>query len=697
GRVDDHPDAPLLGLEDVRRAGGDLVAGLGRRRGGRGVREGAERALACPAVPGAAAFGALPNAAAPAAAAEPGYEIATRATYVLEPEERRIRVVVDATFTNRTPNPAGGFSVFESVPLAVHDAAAEVSARDDRGPLSVSLRRQGSGSQAVNVATVRLRSAIRYERSARFRLQYLLPDGGETGLRVRPSAVRFTAWGFGTRSDVAVRLPAGYSPRSDGDPLTVAVADGTTELRSGPVTAPEGWAAVVVATPRDAQYTTLTESVPLSGATVEVRVRAWQDDEEWGRAMLALAARALPLLEERFGRYPDSGPLVISEVAPTRSVGFGEEEGGAPGDVRVAFDQPPFTLLHQLAHRWATPELAADRWIREGLASHAAGEVAAALELDRPYDPAARMDELGEARFALSAWPPNATPQQEAYGHAAAWQVMDRLAAEIGDEALVTALARAAAAVPAYDPVTEGDALLTAGEPPATTPTPLDSRTLLDQLETIAGQDVSAVYAPVVFDEEDSQLLADRADARADYGRLLEAAGEWGTPRPVRRALEAWQFDAADRAIRQATEWLRRRDALLARIEDAGLSAPERLRVSWEQDGGSNASRVELEAVERVVSAYREASRRASAPPSALERIGMLGGADPSDLLRRAAGLFAEGDLSGGMDAVGEATAVMDSAETAGWVRIASALVLVAAAAAAVIAVYRRRRYTAAR
>lgn len=624
------------------------------------------------------------------ASAQTGYELVTRATYTVQPDERRIAVVVDATFTNRTPNPSGRFSVFESVPIAVHDAATEVTASDEDGGLKVTVRRQETEGQQLNVATVGLRAGVRYQRSAAFRLTYHLPDGAAEGLRVRPSAARFVAWGFGTRSEVAIHLPAGYQARSDGDPLTVAGEGEGTELRSGAIERPVEWAAVVVATRPDAEYVTLDEAVPLAGATVDVRVQAWEDDPEWGEATLDLIVRALPLLESLFGPYPATGPLVVIQAAPTRSVGFGEEESVAGDEVRVAFDQPPFTVLHQLAHRWVSPDVAAERWIREGLASHAAAAVAARLDVEPPYDPAERREVLADAAFPLGGWPAGASAEQEAYGYAASWLVMDRLADEVGDETLALVLSRAAAAVAAYQPApSEGDVAAL----PAARPVALDSRLLLDHLETLAGRDLTDVYAPLVFDDEERDVLAARAEARGAYRDLLRTAGEWGAPSGVLRALEAWQFEEATAAMEEASTWLEERDALLTAIEASGLATPERLRATWEQDGGGRAARLELEATRGVVESYAGAAAQAAGPRSVVAQVGLLGG-DPIELLHRASGLFAENDLTGALDAIGQAVQMMDGAETVGWVRILSALTIVLVGAALAVALVRRRRYT---
>ena len=56
-----------------------------------------------------------------------------------------------------------------------------------------------------------------------------------------------------------------------------------------------------------------------------------------------------------------------------------------------------------------------------------AAEVGTQLHLDRPYDPAARVKALAAAAFPLESWGAGAaTPEQDAYGYAASWQLIDR-------------------------------------------------------------------------------------------------------------------------------------------------------------------------------------------------------------------------------------------------------------------------------
>jgi len=165
---------------------------------------------------------------------------------------------------------------------------------------------------------------------------------------------------------------------------------------------------------------------------------------------VALVERALPLLEEEIGLpYPRLGGLVLIESVATDASGFAETSG-AGTEILVAFDQPPFTALHQVAHVWLSSELIEARWIREGLASDIASRIAGELEVAPPYDPAVEMDERVDAAFPLDAWDASADAEAERYAHAASWALISELSAAVGPDALRTVLGRVSASIGPY-------------------------------------------------------------------------------------------------------------------------------------------------------------------------------------------------------------------------------------------------------
>lgn len=624
--------------------------------------------------------------AAPARAAEP-YSLATSAHYQVQVEKRSVAVTVGVTFTNLTPDPSGSFSVFETVPLAVHDAAASVSARDARGSLAVKVAIQkGSDGTPVNVATVKLRQALRYRKSVAFTLIYRLPDGKDRAIRVRPSVVTFPVWSFGTSSAVTVDLPAAYEVRADGDPLTAARSGDITTLSSGKIADPAHWLALLSADRATAMQTT-SASVPLDGGTVDLKVNAWADDAAWGSATLALLSGALPRLQKAIGLpYSGQGPLVVTEALPSSEAAIGEAPPGAQ-ELQIAFDEPSFTVLHQAAHVWLGDQLIGQRWISEGLASHYAAQVAGEMKVKPPYDPARQAAAAARDAFPLEEWTADGTDAQAGYAYAASWAFVNSLAGKVGEDTLRAVLRRVAAGMDAYEPVV--DAAPQASGRPVTA---LDSRRLLDQLEAVSGRDLGAGFKATVFGDASRGLLAARSAARTAYAELLRRAGDWGAPDPTQTAMAAWRFDEATPQIGAAQDWLADRDTLLAAVERAGLSTPQRLHDRYQSSGGGAEARDELNAERAVVTDYQSVLDRGSASRSLLQRIGLLGGEDPDELLVAAHGRFADGDLRGAADATSQARLRLNGAEAGGLLRLASVVVVLLIALIALIYLLRRRR-----
>ena len=639
------------------------------------------------AVLGAVLLIPLP-AASLATAAE--YEMDTVATYLVDPAAGEIAVSVAVTFTNTLPDPPGQVSAFTHVDLALQDGASEVAAADEDGALHVDVATR----DGVRVASVRTRARVRYNRTVTFTLTYRLVDAAAPDLHVRARVVKFPVWGFGTSSEVTVRLPAGYEVRADGDPMVTDEDAERIRLTSGPIPDPSRWLALVTAV-LAGEYVTQSASVPLASGTVDLQVRSWSDDPAWGERTLALLADALPLLEDAIGLpYPHVGPLVVSEAAAGE-----ESDADVPSsmaEIQVAFDGSAFTVLHQAAHVWIDDRLAADRWIREGLASHYAARVAPRLEAVAPYDPDQRAQQLAADARPLVEWATGpAIAATDAYGYAASWALSDRIADAVGEANLSIALARVVAGASAYDEIAP-DALDADGRPFP----PVDTRRFLDQLAAVSGADLAELFADLAFGPDAQAELAQRSVARDAYLGLIGAAEGWGAPDPIRAAMGDWRFDDAGARIDEASAWLARRDALVGACDDAGLVPPHRLRDRYLSDGGGADASAELDAEQALVSAYIAMQMRISDPRGPLEVVGLFLASDPKALLAEAAETFGDGDLSAAADSLDRLELELNRAPSDGAVRLAGmATVLALVGLGAGVA--RRRRsgshYTAGR
>jgi hypothetical protein len=627
-----------------------------------------------------AVLGGVPGSVTAVRAA--AYRLATQATYSVHPEDREVGVVVRVNFRNTTPNPPGRFSVFQVIDLAIHTGATEVRANDHRGKLKVTVSRRAG----VTVASVRPRQGVRYRDSTSFTLRYILPDDASREVRVRTSVVMFPVWSFGTRGSVTVSIPADYEVLVDGNALTAERSGETWRLTSGAIADPTRWLALLTAT-QPSTFVTRSAGVPLTAGALEVQVRSWSDDRPWGRRTLDLAARVLPRLERTIGlELPTDSPLVLVESLPAAG---GELSEPTPEgtDVAVGFDEPAFTVVHQLAHAWFTPELAVDQWIREGFASWAAATVAEGEGVRPPFDPEAEARSLNADAFPLVSWGAGeASARQDRYAYAGSWAVAGELADAVGADALHRAWQRFAAGLDGYQPL---DATTTPGQLASV---PADSRHLLDQLDAVSGKDLSAIFERWVFDDATRQLLPQRQEARAGAATVRDAAGDWGMPEPVRLALAGWRFDDAMAAISETLDWLQGRDALLDDAAAAGLTVPDRLRDEYRTGGGTGAARAELDAERQVVADYAAASALVAGERSPVEQVGLLGGDDPKAQLDEARTAFAEGDLVGASELASTALEDLQQAGRDGLVRLASAAIVLVALVAGLVWLARRRR-----
>jgi len=627
---------------------------------------------------------------APAAAASVAeYRMSTAVRYAVDPTVRAIAVTVAVEFTNTLPDPPGQVSGFDHIDLAIHDGASAVVAADANGALTVAVESRNG----VAVASVKARTRVRYKQSAAFTLSYRLADGSAPDVHVRAEVVKFEVYGFGTSSQVTVDLPMGYQVRADGDPMVSKPEAGVTRLTSGSIAEPGRWLALVTAS-QPTTYATHSATLALASGTVDLQVRAWTGDAGWGERTLAMLVGALPRLEQAIGLlYPRVGPLVVTEMVG--SEGSAGELPVSSAEVQVGFDQSPFTLLHQAAHIWISDELATDRWIREGLASHYAARVAVQLGEPVPYDPTVRSSELASDGRPLAAWGTEApVAAGDAYAYAASWAFVDRIAKAVGEAQLTEALRRVVAGLSAYDPASPE---ASTSNPPAYAP--VDSRRLLDQLAAVSGADLAEPFGEAVLGASAGPELTQRATARAVARLLAASAGDWGVPDPIRAAMTAWRFDEARPAIAAAAAWLAQRDTLIAKIARAGLTAPSELRARFAADGGGPDAKAELDAEQAVVDPYVELQKRATGQRGPLDAIGMFAADDPLQLLAAARNSFGQGDLRAAAETLDRVALQLNRAPTNGVVRIASAAVLLTVIGLIVGRTARRRggsHYTAA-
>jgi len=654
-----------------------------------------------------------PTAPAEVAAATPDLTMVGKARYDVQPEQQRIRVVVDLTLRNRLKDTTTRRYYFDEAFLAVPASAS-----------GWSLAWEGSGSPRVSVndrsadATIlRLRLGARLfsGKTAEYRLTFYLKDpGGQPTreLRVGEALVSFPVWAYASDetpgASTTVVFPPGYAVLVETGSIPEPEVDdrGRTIFRSGVLDKPLDFFAYLVADKPASFVETLLEPVVL-GAPAPVIVRAWPDDADWGERVTKLIGGALPALGERIGLpWSHEEPLVVQEALSRTTGGYAGLFDPTASRVEIAYYAGNLVILHEAAHAWFNGSLLADRWANEAFASYYAATVAGDLDLTVAPDTLTDDSPAGEADVQildLNAWGPvgsmDAATEDQAY--AASYDLAVLIAERAGEDGLRAVWAAAADGVGAYQPswgVTER----VDGAP--------DWRGLLDLLEAggeaggeasgEAGGEASGeasyedLWRTWVARPGDLPLLDARAAARARLAEVTEAAGDWRLPRQVRDALRAWQFDDATILLDGAATILAGRDEVAAAAATAGLTPSDTLEIAFEDEDGFEDATTDIRTQLEVLQRYEAAVAVRPTNPSPLMDLG-LWGTTPELSLADAAAAYELGDLPSAATAADTAAAIWSDAERVGTGRAGSLFALLLAAIIAVIMLFtsiRRRR-----
>jgi hypothetical protein len=217
--------------------------------------------------------------------------------------------------------------------------------------------------------------------------------------------------------------------------------------------------------------------------------------------------------------------------------------------------------------------------------------------------------------------------------------------------------APAASASPGSSTAPETSAAPVASAPPAglgggtggtatveTVTGPPDWRGLLDLLEEHTDATYDDLWREWVIRPDDGALLSTRTSARERYETVVEQAGSWSLPRPIRDAMRAWRFQIATDLLDEAAGVLDQRETVAEAAADAGLTPPTTLEAAFEGDDGFEDARLEAEAQLEAIDRYVAATKSRPVDPGPLVQLG-LWDADPESDLVAAAGAYSAGDL----------------------------------------------------
>jgi hypothetical protein len=613
----------------------------------------------------------LPAGSSPARAADDGLDIATSATYRLDPDAEAVHVAVDLRLTNRRPpttrsTPSGPQVtdwVFDGFTLPVQESAARLRASFDGARLTTSLR----PADGFAVARVSLRRGLRFEQTTSVRLTFDLPGGAprsRSEVRVGRAFAAFEAWAFGDRGSVRIELPSKFEEDVSGASLERSTEGGSTVLAAAGIDDPTGWFATVVARRDDA----------LTNDRIDLRtgehlvIRAWPDDTVWQKTVRETLEQGTPILRELIGlSWPVSGDLTVSEVHTPLLEGYAGIFYGDGRRIDISEDLDSLTIVHELSHAWFNGDLFRERWINEGLADEYASRVLDRMG-DSGWDPL-RVAPSDAAAVALNGWSfpgriaDRETQAREQFGYEASWTVMRQLVDSVGEEGMRRVFAAAGAGALAY--IAE-DRFDSAGDQAA------GWRRFLDLLEEAGGSDrAEAIFRAWVATDVDLATMDRRHQAREDYAALAEAGADWAVPLGVREAMGGWSFDVAGDRMEAARAVLEARDELGAAAGAAGLTVPAGEEGSYEtarQD--ADLARVEA-GLDRQLAAVRaigEADAAVSASRDPFLTIGLIG-EQPSAALDEARSLFESNEPDRAVDRADALRAMLASAPEAGRTR----------------------------
>ena len=612
------------------------------------------------AVPGVV----LPAVIGPAVAlAADDIDITTAARYTVQPDDGRVRVVVDVTAVNGKPNSTSGGTVtrffYDGVNLGLQPEARNVRATQDGEPVRVDLTKR----KGYSLITVYFREDIYVGESAEVRLTFDLPGGAPrsgSDVRVGSAFATFMAWAFGDRGNVRVEVPSDFRVEISGEDMPEAPGRDGLQVYASTTGDPLEWYAWVNAT-NDAA---LTRDRLVLGGGEEVVIRGWPEDERWRDQVRTLLRESVPELVRFIGLdWPVDGALTVSEVHTPLLEGYAGFYNPSTDEITISEDLDELTIVHEASHAWFNSGLFRERWITEGLADEYAARVL--RRLDTGYPGPDRVRRSSDAAFPLNDWPPPApiddeeSDARETYGYDASWTVMRRIVNAVGIDGMRDLFAAADAGTTAYPGEVE----------PEPTRLPNDWRRFLDLAQAEgAGIEVEQLIETWALGDEAAELLPLRAAARDAYAGLERAGGAWAAPAVVRLALDGWDFNGATATIEDATQVLGTRDEIAALAAEEGLEPPDRPEEDYEEAGSSGELALVGERAEEslaVLVELAEASDTVAAPRDWLTDLG-LDGTDPAEGVAAARDAWEAGDLATARTASAVALASLAAAPEGG-------------------------------
>lgn len=610
------------------------------------------------------------------------------ASYDVRPEQARVHVTIDAVSTSFERDAPEGPVYYAGLSIHVPPGSSNVAASSAGTQLEITVT-PGADSVQVDIG---FSEQVFLGDSYAYQVTFDMIDRGgaaDRDFRIGHSVVAFPVWAFGTPeaqgSSVAVLLPSQFTPSVFGGPLTETTqADGSVDL-TAEVADPQSWFAYVTAE-RPGIYTESPFSLDVGGTDATVVIRAWDDDPDWGQRTQDLLVEGIPALYELIGLpWPVVGDLRVEESA-NRLGDYAGIYNQITQKINVRYDADATVTLHEAAHIWFNDDLFRERWIGEAWAEFYAVE--AALAIGVSGDSFALTDDLLAARIPLNDWGPVGAENDtvEVFAYAASYHLA-RLISERTDLDGLRAVWRGTAdGEMAYQPIHGSD------EPRTGVAFSLEGwQRLLDLLEERTGTAFADLWTTWVVDQEENELITDRAEARTRYLEVVATAGDWELPETIRYDLGSWQFEDVMADLETADRILALAADLTAQAAVLDLDPPGELRDAFEGSGGLAGALTEANREMLALETISDATSGLAIEPELVEAIGLLG-SEPEADLAAAREAWEAGDNGTASDHAETVLATLEAADDRGRERLGiGAGVLLLGAGGVVLAVQRRR------
>jgi hypothetical protein len=336
-------------------------------------------------------------------------------------------------------------------------------------------------------------------------------------------------------------------------------------------------------------------------------VQSWPEDPAWQTRIEGLLGDYIDRLQAMNGLDLPGGTISVREVGNSE---LGEFAGMYNSATKIAYlteETGPDIVAHELSHIWYNRNLFQDKWASEGMAVYSeqlAGPGNYTLCVEPGKYPGTGTPDLSEWVI-LDMTSTTQDEQVLDYQYSAACYVITQLATDIGEDNEKSDASSAPLSAEAFLDMIDERGMLPAGVED------------LDQ-----AQELMADYGIFTSTE-----LSGRSEARADYHKLADDAGNWKLPLAVRGPMASWSFHEAETAMTNAAEVVGARDEIEGELPDFSFDGTELetrfegVATAAELSDLTDAARQEADAAAVLVQA-REAE---SAGRNPLAMIGLLG------------------------------------------------------------------------